>query len=153
MGKRSVMAGLAALGLGLALVGPQMRPAMAQSTRAPTGPNLSVTLNTVAATEAGGCRLSFVIRNDLGADIESLVAEAVLFDTDGRVATMTLFDFGSLPEGRPRVRQFDLAGRGCDGIGGVLVNGIGTCEGDGLTPAACLTGLRLSSETAIEVTG
>ncbi len=114
---------------------------------------LSITLNAVSATEAGGCRLSFVIRNDLGADIESLVAEAVLFDGAGRVATMTLFDFGTLAEGRPRVRQFDLAGRGCDGIGGVLVNGIGTCEGDGLTPAACLTGLRLSSETAIEVTG
>jgi hypothetical protein len=114
---------------------------------------LAISLNSVSATEAGGCRLSFVIRNDLGADIESLVAEAVLFDGAGRVASMTLFDFGTLPEGRPRVRQFDLAGRGCDGIGGVLVNGIGTCEGDGLTPAACLTGLRLSSETAIEVTG
>jgi len=117
------------------------------------GVALTITLNAAAATDAGECRLSFVIRNDLGTDIESLVAEAVLFDGVGRVATMTLFDFGSLPEGRPRVRQFDLAGRGCDGIGGVLVNGIGTCEGDGLTPAACLTGLRLSSETAIEVTG
>ena len=125
-------------------------PGPAQATE---GAALTITLNVAAAIDAGGCRLSFVIRNDLGADIESLVAEAVLFDGEGRVATMTLFDFGTLPEGRPRVRQFDLAGRGCDGIGGILVNGIGTCEGDGLTPAACLTGLRLSSETAIEVTG
>ncbi|WP_297770964.1 hypothetical protein [uncultured Roseovarius sp.] len=127
-------------------------PVFAQETDE-ISPTLALTLNTLSTTEAGGCRLTFVIRNDLGADIDALVAEAVLFDTGGRVATMTLFDFGSLPAGRPRVRQFDLAGPGCDGIGGVLVNGIGTCEGKGLTPAACLDGLRLSSETDIEVSG
>ncbi|SEN31467.1 hypothetical protein SAMN04488077_11534 [Roseovarius tolerans] len=114
---------------------------------------LTITLNAAAATEAGGCRLSFVIRNDLGTAIDSLVAEAVLFDAEGRVTTMTLFDFGAVPEGRPRVRQFDLAGQGCDAIGGVLINGIGTCEGNGLSPAACVDGLRLASETRIKVTG
>jgi len=116
-------------------------------------PALSLTLNTLQPTGAGGCRLTFVIRNGLGSDIESLVTEAVLFDAGGQVATLTLFDFGSLPAGRPRVRQFDLAGPSCDGIGEVLVNGIGTCEGAGLTPAACLDGLRLSSETDVEVSG
>ena len=126
-------------------------PGLAQTTDAP--PRLSLALNTVSVPEAGGCRLTFVIRNDLGAAIEQLVAEAVLFDTKGRVATMTLFDFGHLPEARPRVRQFDLAGMGCDSIGGVLVNGIGTCEGADLAPGACLDGLRLSSDTDIEVTG
>ena len=69
------------------------------------------------------------------------------------VAKLTMLDYGALPAGRPRVRQFDLAGQRCDGIGGVLINGIGTCEGDGLTPSACLDGLRLSSDTDIEVTG
>jgi len=116
-------------------------------------PSLSLSLNTLQPTEAGGCRLIFVIRNGLGSDIDSLVTEAVLFDAGGQVATLTLFDFGSLPAGRPRVRQFDLSGPSCDGIGGVLVNGIGTCEGEGLTPAACLDGLRLSSEADVEVSG
>lgn len=141
--------------LAAALVGASLAlavPVAAQDTEA-TAPGLALTLNTLQPTEAGGCRLTFVIRNGLGSDIESLVTEAVLFDAGGRVATLTLFDFGSLPEGRPRVRQFDLAGLGCDGIGEVLVNGIGTCEGAGLTPAACLDGLRLSSETDIEVSG
>lgn len=128
-------------------------PGLAQTSDDAPAPRLGVTLNTVAATEAGGCRLTFVIRNDLGAAIEKLVAEAVLFDSEGRVATMTLFDFGTLPEARPRVRQFDLAGPSCDGISEVLVNGIGTCEGEGLAPAACLDGLRLSSDMDIEVTG
>ena len=116
-------------------------------------PQLGLALNTVATTEAGGCRLTFVVRNTLDANIEKLVAEAVLFDAEGSVATLTLFDFGSLPAGRPRVRQFDMPGRPCDGLGAVLINGINTCEGDGLDPGACLDGLRLSTETNIEVTG
>ncbi|MEI4232421.1 hypothetical protein [Roseovarius sp. D22-M7] len=140
---------LLAAALCLAVTG----PGLAQPSGNDPAPRLGLALNTVSATEAGGCRLTFVIRNDLGAAIDKLVAEAVLFDTEGHVATMTLFDFGTLPEGRPRVRQFDLAGSSCEGIGAVLVNGIGTCEGEGLAPAACLKGLRLSSDTDIEVTG
>ncbi|MDZ7709380.1 MAG: hypothetical protein U5K36_04265 [Roseovarius sp.] len=137
----------------LALLLPHAAPALAQSVQEDAEPQLGLTLNTVSATVAGGCRLTFVIRNGLGGDIESLVAEAVLFDGAGRVATLTLFDFGALPAGRPRVRQFDLAGQSCEGLGEVLVNGIGTCEGDGLSPAACLEGLRLSTDTEIEVSG
>ncbi len=114
---------------------------------------LDLTLNTLSDTGAVGCRLTFVIRNHLGADIDALVAEAVLFDAQGRVASMTLFDFGALPEGRPRVRQFDLTGQSCAAIGEVLVNGIGTCEGQSLSPATCLEHLRLSTKTDVEVTG
>lgn len=128
-------------------------PGLARSADTPPAPRLGLALNTLAPTEGGGCRLTFVIRNELGASLDTLVAEAVLFDRQGHVATMTLFDFGALPEGRPRVRQFDLAGQSCEAIGEVLVNGIGTCEGEGLAPAACLDGLRLSSDTDVEVTG
>ena len=127
-----------------------MTPALAQQS---TTPALSLTLNSTMTTEEGGCRLIFVLQNDLGAALERLVAEAVLFDAAGRVASLTLFDFGALPEGRPRVRQFDLAGQGCDGIGAVLINGIGTCDGAGLAPGAYIGALHLASETEIEVTG
>lgn len=117
----------------------------------PTG--LDVTLNSTVPTEAGACRLTFVVRNNMTQEIGQIVFETVLFKRDGQVATLTLFDFGTLPAGRPRVRQFDLADLACDDIGQVLINGIGTCEGDGLTPASCLDALRLKSETDIEVLG
>ena len=112
-----------------------------------------MSLNSHAPVERGGCRLTFVIRNLLGVDIEQMVAETVLFDRAGSVAALTLFDFGALPEGRPRVRQFDVTNVACDGIGQVLVNGVGTCSGAGLTPESCLDGLRLDSRTDIEVLG
>ncbi|MET4130482.1 hypothetical protein [Roseovarius sp. MBR-6] len=126
---------------------------LAQASDNAPPPQLDLRLNTVSGTEKGSCRLTFVIRNGLDSDIEKLVSEAVLFDVAGHVTRMTLFDFGALPEGRPRVRQFDLAGLTCDGLGAVLINGIGTCEGAGLSPAACLDGLRLSNDTEIEVSG
>jgi len=128
-------------------------PALAQPEGDDTAPRLELSLNTVDTTEAAGCRLTFVIGNELGAQIDQMVAEAVLFDTAGRVATMTLFDFGQLPDGRPRVRRFELAEQPCDGIGRLLINGIDTCEGASLSPDACLDGLRLSTGTDIEVIG
>jgi hypothetical protein len=136
----------------LALMG-SAAPVLAQSAEEAAPPRLSLSLNAARTTEAGDCRLTFVTRNMLGADIVALVTEAVLFDPEGRVATLTLFDFGSLPADRPRVRQFDMAGLSCDNLGEVLVNGIDACEGEGLSPAACLDGLRLSSDTDVEVTG
>jgi len=128
-------------------------PAVAQEDSADAAPGLSLSLNTVAPVEAGGCRLTFVIRNNLGGPLDKLVLETVLFDTDGRVATLTLFDFGQLPAGRPRVRQFDVGALPCDGIGEVLINGVNSCEGEGLEDGACLKALRLSSGTDIEVSG
>jgi len=139
--------GAAAMSLALAA------PAAAQEATAPEPPSLGLSLNTVAPVEGGGCRLTFVIRNGLAADLESMVAEAVLFDGAGHVDRITLFDFGALPASRPRVRQFDLDGPSCDTLAQVLINGFETCESPGLAPGACLEGLRLSSDTDIEVTG
>ncbi|MET4104376.1 hypothetical protein ABIE58_003828 [Roseovarius sp. MBR-78] len=126
---------------------------LAQAREDSTPAQLDLTLNMVSPTDTGTCRLTFVILNGLGSDIEKLVSEAVLFDAAGRVTRMTLFDFGALPKGRPRVRQFDLAGLTCDALSTVLINGIDTCEGAGITPMTCLDGLRLSTETEVEVTG
>jgi len=128
-------------------------PSAAADEASATPPVVHLSLNSHAPVEAGGCRLTFVIRNLLGVDIEQMVAETVLFDRAGSVAALTLFDFGALPEGRPRVRQFDVTNVACDGIGQVLVNGVGTCSGTGLTPERCLDGLRLDSRTDIEVLG
>lgn len=140
------------MSVALALTG-SAAPVLAQPAEEAPPPQLALTLNAARTTEAGACRLTFVSRNTLGADIATLVTEAVLFDAEGRVATLKLFDFGSLPAGRPRVRQFDMAGLSCDDLGEVLVNGIDACEGEGLSPAACLEALRLSSDTDVEVTG
>lgn len=115
-------------------------------------PALSIELNTL--TQQGeACRMIFMVENTLGADLAAAVFETVLFKTDGSVERLTLFDFQALPQGRPRVRQFDLPNVGCDSFGRVLINDVHACRGDGITDADCLKGLKLSTKTAVEVLG
>jgi len=115
-------------------------------------PFLSVELNTLVQQD-GSCRMIFLVENTLGADLETAVFETVLFKTDGSVDRLTLFDFQKLPQGRPRVRQFDIPDTGCDALGRVLINDVHSCKGDGITDADCIKGLKLTTKTSVEVLG
>lgn len=131
-------------------------PTQAETKRAETpatAPNpapIRIELNQISPLDAG-CRLSFMAQNKTGADITKLVLETVLFDTSGAVMTLSLFDFQTLPDGKPRVRQFDLAGTDCTQLGQVLINGVASCKGS--TPADCQNALSLSSRTPNELLG
>ncbi len=118
----------------------------------PIGPRLSVELN-AADPAHGGCKLSFLVLNGHQADVSRAVFEAVLFDTQGRVDRLTLFDFGALPAGRPRVRQFVVPDLSCTDLGQVLFNGVESCEAGALGAAACMDGLELKSRVTVEVIG
>ena len=107
-------------------------------------PSLTVELNAVAE-EDSGCRVTFVATNSLAAVIDAFVVEAVIFTPDGLVDRLALLDFQTLPQSRPRVRQFDLPGLPCDRIGQVLINAIGTCTGAGITPDSCAEAMTVSS--------
>lgn len=119
-------------------------PAMAQEDSA----RLGLELNRVDPLE-GACRLTFMAENALGRDVEALSLETVLIDTEGRVERLTLFEFGVLPDGVPRVRQFDIPGLSCAALGRVLINGVAECSAG----AACAEGLELSTRTEVEVIG
>ncbi|QFT60903.1 hypothetical protein FIU94_18895 (plasmid) [Sulfitobacter sp. THAF37] len=111
-----------------------------------------VELNTAQTTETS-CTLTFLVTNGLSTQIDRAVYETVLFDTDGQVDRLTLFDFGTLPPARPRVRQFAVPDLTCDGLGRVLINDAHACEGKGLADGTCGTALTTSSRTKIEVIG
>ena len=120
-------------------------PASADPTAAP---RLSLELNRIDPLE-GACRLTFMVENGLAADLDALALETVLIDTDGQVERLTLFEFGMLPVGRARVRQFDVPGLACDRLGRVLINGVASCEG----AQGCEGALDLRSRVAVEVIG
>lgn len=113
---------------------------------------LSLELNTTKSVESG-CQLSFLIQNGHDTDIDAAVYETVLLDTEGQVDRLTLFDFGTLPAGRPRVRQFVVPGTGCDGLGQILINGANRCEAGGAESDLCTKGLELKSRSDVEVIG
>lgn len=113
---------------------------------------IAVELN-AAQTTGAACTLTFLITNGLSQAIDRVVYETVMFDTDGQVNRLTLFDFGALPVARPRVRQFAVPDTDCEGLGRVLFNGANACEGAGLADGACGTALVPTSRTDIEVLG
>ncbi|MEP4194801.1 MAG: hypothetical protein ABJL99_04110 [Aliishimia sp.] len=113
---------------------------------------IAVELNAAQTTDTS-CTLTFMITNGLKVQVDRVVYETVLFDTMGQVNRLTLFDFGTLPPARPRVRQFAVPDLTCDQLGRVLFNGANACEGTDLVDGICGTGLLPSSRTSIEVIG
>lgn len=115
-------------------------------------PGLMLELN-AAQDQDGACRLTFVAENRLGAALEAVVFEAVFFSTAGTVDRLTLLDFQDLPEGRRRVRQFDLPGTGCAALGQILFNAASECRGPGVAPGLCMAALDLRSRVGMEISG
>ncbi|MFC4671647.1 hypothetical protein ACFO5X_24060 [Seohaeicola nanhaiensis] len=112
--------------------------------------HLSVELNKQDA-DGDACRLTFVVTNANPEAIDSAVFETVLFDDTGSVDRLTLFDFGALPPGRARVRQFQVAGLACDRLSRVLFNGASTCTVAGQPSDICAASLEVTSRTETEV--
>ncbi|ASM71743.1 MULTISPECIES: hypothetical protein [Roseobacteraceae] len=124
--------------------------AQAQEATPPAG----VALELNAADLVGeACRITFVATNTGTAPIDRAVYETVLFGADGGVMMLTLFDFGSLPAGVPRVRQFQIADTACGRIGSLLINGAGTCTVEGADSDVCAKGLATSSRLNIGLQG
>tara|TARA_B100000674_G_C37200346_1_gene628035 strand:- start:57 stop:446 length:390 start_codon:yes stop_codon:yes gene_type:complete len=90
--------------------------------------DVSIELNSLMQTE-NACRMVFTAQSM--SEVESLILETVLFDGDGSVILLTLFDFEALPSKKLRVRQFDIADIKCNNLGTLLFNGINTCVGPG----------------------
>lgn len=113
---------------------------------------VEIELNAVDVNE-GSCTLTFMVTNGHAGPIEKVVYETVLFDSAGQVERLTLFDFGTLPPGRPRVRQFSIPGIACDDLSQVLINGARTCDAPDLAATACEASLILETRTRIGLIG
>jgi len=121
-------------------------PAWAQQS-APV-PALSLELNGAQPSDKG-CRLTFVVNNNLGADLSKAAFEIALFNEAGVVDRLTVLDFKDLPAGKTKVTRFDLAGTDCTKISRVLVNSATECAGVGVEPNACMRKLKTDSKTGI----
>ncbi|MCK7613755.1 hypothetical protein [Roseibium sediminicola] len=111
---------------------------------------ISIQLNE-AVTVDDACRLTFVIRNDLADTVQALGLDLVVFDTSEGVSGYAAVDFGGLPAGKTRVRQYDVLKGDCASIARVLLNDVRACEIGGSAGADCLPLLRLSSRSDIDL--
>lgn len=129
-----------------------LMPLAALADEAEIGKAVSIELNAMKEGD-NSCALTFMIINGHDNAIDKVVYETVLFDGEGQVDRLTLFDFGTLPPGRPRVRQFSVGGMTCANLGQILINGSHTCDAGGLDEGACEKDLQLNSRTDVEVIG
>ncbi len=131
----------AALALGI------VNPVQAQQTAAPE-PALVLQLNAAQPSEKG-CRLTFVVTNNLGAELSKAAFEIALFNEAGVVDRLTVLDFSELPEGKTQVTRFDLSGTDCSKVSRILVNHATECVGTGVDPKACLRQLKPETRSGI----
>ncbi|WP_321446510.1 hypothetical protein [uncultured Cohaesibacter sp.] len=111
---------------------------------------ISVELNNAQALE-GACRLSFLIRNDLGVPLETMGIEIVMLDKKGLAQDLMVLSTGALSQGKRRLRQFDLPDVDCDALSEILINDVSDCQAEGMTASGCLAALRPSSRAKIKL--
>jgi uncharacterized protein (DUF2141 family) len=139
----------AANSLRLALVGTALALATQNSAAQDAAkPDLALELNAAQPSQKG-CRLTFVVANNLGKDLNKAAFEIALFNELGVVDTLTVLDFNELPSGKTKVSRFDLPGYDCAKVSRVLVNRATECAGDGIEPTACMRQLAPSTKAKI----
>jgi hypothetical protein len=121
-------------------------PALAQ--QASSTSEITLELNGAEPSDKG-CRLTFVVNNNLGAELTKAAYEIALFNEAGVVDRLTVLDFKELPAGKTKVTRFDLTGVDCAKISRILVNHATECAGEGVEPAACLRKLKTSAKSDI----
>lgn len=111
-------------------------------------PSLVLELNSLQPSDKG-CRVTFVVSNNLGAELAKAAFEIALFNEAGIVDRLTVLDFNELPEGKTRVVRFELAGTDCAKVSRVLINSATQCVGEGIEPDACQRLLKPQTRSGI----
>lgn len=91
------------------------------------------------------------MRNQLGAELELLTLELVLFNKQQQVQSLLLLKSETMPNMKTNVRQYVLRNVNCDQIGKILINDVKACKGEGLSPSHCLKSLKLNSRTSTKM--
>ncbi|WP_420407551.1 hypothetical protein [Hoeflea sp.] len=108
--------------------------------------NIGIELNRLEQN-GEACRLTFVVGNGLGSDLSGSGFEMVVFDANGLVRLMTVFDFGALPAGKTVVKRFELPDTGCESVSRILVNSAARCSGPGVDASQCAAALTTTNRT------
>jgi hypothetical protein len=105
---------------------------------------IGIELNSASDIE-GTCRLTYVITNGTTTDLAQASWEVAVHDAGGVVTQLWVLDFGSLPQGRTRVVQFDMADQRCNTLSRISVNDAVDCQSAEGAVAVCREKQSLSS--------
>jgi len=122
--------------------------ATASAQEAANTTTLSLELNAVKQID-DACQMTFLVRNQLGADIDDLAFEFALFGADGGIQQLVTLDFNGVATNKTRVLQFAIPQLACSSLTRILVNGATACAGPALAKTACIDKLVLNGRPDI----
>ncbi len=109
--------------------------------------NFELELN-AAVDVAEGCQLTFVASNNTGLALTKTSYEVAVFDSEGLVSSLFVFEFGALPMNKTRVVLFALPETKCEAVSRLLVNRQDECETAEGAQEICMQALNTSSRIA-----
>ncbi len=109
--------------------------------------NFELELN-AAVDVAEGCQLTFVASNNTGLALTKASYEVAVFDGEGLVSSLFVFEFGELPMNKTRVVLFALPETKCEAVSRLLVNRQDECETAEGAQEICMRALNTSSRIA-----
>jgi hypothetical protein len=121
-----------------------------QAQEAVSATSLDVELNALAPSQKG-CMMTFVALNNLPAAINKISFELAFFNDRNAVDRITVHDFRDLPQGKKRVRQFDMPNVKCESVTRILINDTPVC--DGPVAGECKKGLVTRSQISVPFEG
>ena len=111
---------------------------------------LDVELNSLTPSQKG-CMMTFVAQNNLPAAISKISFELAFFNDKNAVDKITVLDFRDLPQGKKRVRQFDMPNVRCEGVTRILINDTPVCDGPAV--GECMKALVTRSQISVPFEG
>ncbi|MBX4910660.1 MULTISPECIES: hypothetical protein [Rhizobium] len=121
-----------------------------QAQEAALATSLDVELNALAPSQKG-CMMTFVALNKLSSAINKVSFELAFFNDKNAVDRITVLDFRDLPQGKKRVRQFDMPNVKCESVTRILINDTPVC--DGPVAGECMKGLVTRSQISVPFEG
>lgn len=95
-----------------------------------------------------GCRVHLVVENPSERAYSSYRLDLVIFASDGVIARRLALETAPLRANKTMVKEFELAGLACRGVGRVLLNDVSACASEAGEMHDCVTRTRVSSRAS-----
>lgn len=131
-----------AAGLSAALISLSAVPAQAQDT------GLTVELNKLEASDAGGCSAFFLFRNGTDNSFEGFEMSLAVLDQNGVIDRLLSIDAAPLPVARTTLKLFEVPEMACGDISEFLLHDLTSCRPQNGEETDCFPLLTLQSKAA-----
>lgn len=96
-----------------------------------------------------GCRVHLVLENGAPLAYTTYRLDLVIFDADGVIARRLALETAPLRANKTMVKEFELTGLACAGVGRMLLNDVSACASVAGELDDCVAATRVSSRSPV----